>query len=90
MGLAVAILIHIATLLNPYFKKEEISTQRPDTPVMHAEKLCKEAARMGFDRIILPKRNLGRVKDVPGGLQLVGVTTVKEAMEASQKGKNNG
>ena len=59
-------------------------------PVMHAEKLCKEAARMGFDRIILPKRNLGRVKDVPGGLQLVGVTTVKEAMEASQKGKNNG
>ena len=39
IGLAVAILIHIATLLNPYFKKEEISTQRPDTPVMHAEKV---------------------------------------------------
>ena len=39
VGLAVAILIHIATLLNPYFKKEEISTQRPDTPVMHAEKV---------------------------------------------------
>ena len=39
MGLAVAILIHIATLLNPYLKKEKISTQRPDTPVMHAEKV---------------------------------------------------
>jgi len=39
VGLAVAILIHIATLLNPYFKKEEILTQRPDTPVMHAEKV---------------------------------------------------
>jgi TonB family C-terminal domain len=39
VGLAVAILIHIATLLNPYFKKEEISTPRPDTPVMHAEKV---------------------------------------------------
>ena len=42
IGLAVAILIHIAniaTLLNPYFKKQEISTQRPDTPVMHAEKV---------------------------------------------------
>ena len=39
VGLAVAILIHIATLLNPYFKKEEMSTQRPDTPVMHAEKV---------------------------------------------------
>ena len=59
-------------------------------PVMHAEKLCKEASRMGFDRIILPRRNLGRVKDVPRELELVGVTTVKEAMEASQKGKNNG
>ena len=39
VGLAVAILIHIATLLNPYFKKEEISTQRTDTPVMHAERV---------------------------------------------------
>lgn len=39
IGLAVAILIHIATLLNPYFKKEEISTQRSDSPVMHAEKV---------------------------------------------------
>jgi protein TonB len=39
IGLAVAILIHIATLLNPYFKKQEISTQRPDTPVMYAEKV---------------------------------------------------
>ena len=45
---------------------------------------------MGFDRIILPKRNLGRIKDAPGGLQMIGVTTLKEAMEASQKGKNNG
>ena len=39
IGLAVAILIHIATLLNPYFKKQEISTQCPDAPVMHAEKV---------------------------------------------------
>ena len=39
IGLAVAILIHIATLLNPYFKKQEISTQRSDAPVMHAEKV---------------------------------------------------
>ena len=39
IGLAVAILIHIATLLNPYFKKQEISAQRPDSPVMHAEKV---------------------------------------------------
>ena len=54
-------------------------------PVMQAEKLCKEASRMGFARIILPKRNLARVKDAPEGLQLVGVTTVREALEASQK-----
>jgi len=39
VGLAVAILIHIATLLNPYFKKEELTTQRPESPVMHAEQV---------------------------------------------------
>ena len=52
---------------------------------MHAEKLCREAARMGFDRVILPKRSLPRVKDIPAGLELTGVTTLKEAMQASQQ-----
>ena len=58
-------------------------------PVMHAEKLCREASRMGFSRVILPKRSLPRVKDIPGELQLIGVSTLKDAMQASQQIHNN-
>ena len=39
VGLAVAILIHVATLLNPLFQKKEIPVHRPDSPVIHAEKV---------------------------------------------------
>ncbi|MCQ2561585.1 MAG: DNA repair protein RadA [Clostridia bacterium] len=54
-------------------------------PVMHAEKLCKEAARMGFTRIILPKRSLSRIIDKPKGIELCGVTTLAEAIEISRQ-----
>ena len=39
VGLAVAILIHAATLLNPLFQKKEIPVHRPETPVLHAEQV---------------------------------------------------
>lgn len=54
-------------------------------PVMHAEKLCKEASRMGFTRIILPKRSLSRIIDKPKGIELCGVTTLAEAIEISRQ-----
>ena len=39
VGLAVAIFIHAATLLNPLFQKKEIPVHRPETPVLHAEQV---------------------------------------------------
>ena len=39
MGLVVAILVHVATLLNPYFQKKEIAIHRADSPVIHAEQV---------------------------------------------------
>jgi len=39
VGLVVALLIHVATLLNPLFQKKEIPVHRPDSPVIHAEKV---------------------------------------------------
>ncbi len=39
VGLVVAILIHVATLLNPYFQKKEIPIHRADSPVIHAEQV---------------------------------------------------
>ena len=38
-GLVVAILVHVAVLLNPYFQKKEIPVNRPDSPVIHAERV---------------------------------------------------
>ena len=54
-------------------------------PVMHAEKLCKEASRMGFERVVLPRRNLDRIRDAAAGIELCGVTTLKEAIEAASR-----
>ena len=48
------------------------------------EKMVKEAARMGFTRVILPRRNQEKIREIPSGLRLIGVTNVKEAIEALQ------
>lgn len=47
----------------------------------NAEKIIREAARMGFKKIILPKKNADRIAEVPGGLRLVGVTGLREAIQ---------
>jgi DNA repair protein RadA/Sms len=51
-------------------------------PVMNAEKLASEAARLGFKKMILPKRSLDRMLKKPEKLVLVGVKSVAEAMKA--------
>ena len=53
-------------------------------PVQNGEKMVKEAARMGFTRVILPRRNQEKIREIPSGLRLIGVTNVKEAIEALQ------
>jgi DNA repair protein RadA/Sms len=47
----------------------------------HAAMRLREAAQLGFKRCIVPESILGGL-EVPGGLQVVGVTTVGEALEA--------
>ena len=47
--------------------------------VQHTEKIVREAARMGFSRIIMPKKNaekLGKTTDI----NIIGVRTLKEAL----------
>ncbi len=53
--------------------------------VQNADKLVKEAARLGFRRILLPKKNAERLKDVPDGVRLVPVGTLREAIAALTK-----
>ena len=48
--------------------------------VSRIEQRVQEAAKLGFQRIILPANNLGGWK-APKGIQLVGVSTVSEALQ---------
>jgi len=54
-------------------------------PVQYADKIIKEAARMGFKRMILPKRNLERLTEKPDGFDFIGVRTVLEAITESSQ-----
>ncbi len=47
-------------------------------PIAHAEKIVNEAVKMGFTNIILPDKN--KMKIVSKGSNLIGVTTIKEAV----------
>jgi DNA repair protein RadA/Sms len=49
--------------------------------VRNADKIVREAARMGFTRAILPQKNAARLTDVPGGIKVVGVNSLREAIQ---------
>jgi DNA repair protein RadA/Sms len=52
--------------------------------VQNADKIVREAARMGFTKVILPQKNAARLTDVPGGIRVVGVNSLREAIQAVQ------
>lgn len=54
-------------------------------PVQMAEKLVREADRMGFETMLLPRRNMEKLTEKPKSLSLIGVTTVIEAVRALSK-----
>ena len=58
----------------------EISLTGDLRSVSHADKIAKEAARMGFSQIILPNQNAAKLKP-PAGLSVTGVRTLKEAIQ---------
>ena len=54
-------------------------------PVQSAEKLVKEAARLGFKTVLLPARSLEKLPSRPDGIKLVGVRTLLEAITAASQ-----
>ena len=54
-------------------------------PVQSAEKLVKEAARLGFKTVLLPSRSLEKLPSRPDGIKLVGVRTLLEAITAASQ-----
>lgn len=48
--------------------------------VSNCDKIVKEAARMGFERILLPEKNAQKLSDIPAGISLAGVRNLREAI----------
>lgn len=48
--------------------------------VSHIEYRVKEAVRLGFTKIVLPKKNISSSLKVPSGVQLVGVTNIYQVL----------
>lgn len=49
--------------------------------INQVEPRVKEAEKLGFKRCILPKDNLKGIKPVKGGMELIGVANIKEAID---------
>lgn len=50
--------------------------------VQHTDKIMREAARMGFKRIIMPEKNAAKLKAMaPAGFEIIGVKTLREALQ---------
>ena len=52
--------------------------------VSHIDYRVKEAVRLGFTKIVLPKKNLSAHLSVPEGVELVGITNIYEALVQMQ------
>lgn len=49
--------------------------------VQNAEKIVKEAARLGFEQIIMPRKNAEKLTEIPKNMRITGVTSLKEAIK---------
>ncbi len=83
--LAVALAIYSTYKRIPCSKKTlaigEIGLTGDLRSVQNAEKIVKEAARMGFERIILPEKNAARITGLGDQIQLSGVKSLDEAIK---------
>lgn len=52
--------------------------------VSHIDYRVKEAVRLGFTKIVLPKKNLSSHLNVPEGVSLIGITNIYEALVQMQ------
>lgn len=52
--------------------------------VSHIDYRVKEAVRLGFTKIVLPKKNISSHLSVPEGVELVGITNIYEALVQMQ------
>ena len=54
-------------------------------PVRSADKLIREADRMGFKAMMLPRRSVEKLPEKPKNMRLIGVTSLAEAIKEAAK-----
>jgi len=50
--------------------------------VQNAEKIAREAARLGYEKIIMPKRNADKIGASIGGCHIIGAKNIQEAFKS--------
>jgi len=53
--------------------------------IQNADKIVREAARLGFTRVIMPQKNAARLTEIPDGIKVVGVNSLREAIQIIQQ-----
>jgi DNA repair protein RadA/Sms len=53
--------------------------------IRSADKIVREAARLGFRKVIMPQKNAARLAEASGGIQVVGVNSLREAIQIVQQ-----
>lgn len=53
--------------------------------IQNVDKIVREAVRLGFEKVIMPKKNAARLTDVSGGIRVVGVNSLREAIASVEK-----
>lgn len=85
IDLAVALAIHSACKgskgSNKVLAVGEIGLTGDLRSIQNSEKIVREASRMGFKKIIMPNKNAVRLADLPGGIEVVGVNGLREAIQ---------
>lgn len=54
-------------------------------PIRNADKIIREAERMGFTKAVIPQKNAARLTDVSGGIVVAGVNSLREAIASAEK-----
>ena len=80
--LAVAMAVISSSLGRPLDSKTlvlgEIGLTGDLRSVQNADKIVREADRLGFRRVILPLRNAERLKESAGGIRIIGIRSISE------------
>ncbi|QOX65392.1 DNA repair protein RadA [Anoxybacterium hadale] len=53
--------------------------------IRNADKIVREAARLGFRTVIMPQKNAAKLAEMPGGLKVVGVNSLNEAIQTASQ-----